>query len=311
MQKSIKNHKYLYVVSSAGIALAGATIMLVSAFFERPVSRCIPPVVYTVETEIPAKAAVVEISGAYGTPDIAPPEEYVPLEMDNGSDQIEDIPGSFDDISGEDLIEEMYASEYTEPSTSPDVLQDIYSYIINNRIVTEGEVDPEAYDNLIAEIYKQQDYVLLRFAENEENKLIIAGFDEFNEKCVECSGEIIEDIENIYGFNYAHYRKYGDGNIELSKDSIYIRDYADAPAAALTHEFGHYIDMKLGDISKTDEFYDIYLRESYSAPIEQYCKSTPQEYFAESYAEYVADAGELYNSCPDTFLYIDAYLAIL
>ena len=78
------------------------------------------------------------------------------------------------------------------------------------------------------------------------------------------------------------------------------------------HEMGHYVDWKLSSFygckaSVTNAFLAIYDAESDSFNLSNasYARSSPGEFFAQSFAMYILKPEELVEVCPDTFLFLE------
>ncbi|MCF0110936.1 MAG: hypothetical protein HUJ58_03480 [Erysipelotrichaceae bacterium] len=73
------------------------------------------------------------------------------------------------------------------------------------------------------------------------------------------------------------------------------------------HELGHFVAYYGGRLDRTIEFADIYEEEKelYTASNKAYVCSSPAEYFAESYKDYVENATSLRNKRPRTFEYME------
>lgn len=72
------------------------------------------------------------------------------------------------------------------------------------------------------------------------------------------------------------------------------------------HEIGHSLDSYRQ--SSTDEFIDIYYSEVDNSGFIGHCKSNNQEYFAEAFQQYFVNGNELYERCPRTYMFIDAFV---
>lgn len=72
------------------------------------------------------------------------------------------------------------------------------------------------------------------------------------------------------------------------------------------HEIGHSLDSYRQ--SSTDEFIDIYYSEVDNSGFIDHCKSNNQEYFAEAFQQYFVNGNELYERCPRTYMFIDAFV---
>ena len=68
---------------------------------------------------------------------------------------------------------------------------------------------------------------------------------------------------------------------------------------SIYHEFGHYLDY-VCKISDTDEFIKVYEKERNKTDFSNYYKSTPSEYFAESFSQYILKG----DSNLETYRYI-------
>lgn len=81
------------------------------------------------------------------------------------------------------------------------------------------------------------------------------------------------------------------------------------------HEFGHLLDYGYGESyrSKSEIFMEIYDTEKDHFVVDdnyEYVTSTPQEYFAESFAEYMTNPDRLKENTPMTYDYIEHVLRI-
>lgn len=77
------------------------------------------------------------------------------------------------------------------------------------------------------------------------------------------------------------------------------------------HECGHILDNELADfglISSSDEFKEIYEKEKHTVIFEynyDYATSTPAEYFASCFAEYMTNPERLKQTAPETYYFIE------
>ena len=93
----------------------------------------------------------------------------------------------------------------------------------------------------------------------------------------------------------------------LGYADIYIT-YSQEGKSSIYHEFGHYLDGELNDISETEEFINIWNEEMvYLYLIDETNVlniNTPSEYFAESFGYYINHPNELKFSCPKTYNFL-------
>ena len=101
------------------------------------------------------------------------------------------------------------------------------------------------------------------------------------------------------------------GLTDTGQKTIFLDDeYADD---AMAHEMGHYVDMILlgsddWPPSYSDEFRNIYEQEK-DGFNSSYPKSSPHEYFAETFALYIECAGSLQQDFPRTYEYMDRLIS--
>lgn len=104
--------------------------------------------------------------------------------------------------------------------------------------------------------------------------------------------------------------KYVDGLTDTHGNVIYVKNYEGKFRKSVAHEVGHAFDDCMDFPSKSEEFKDIYneekdsIRGSAEDNIE-YCKQTPQEYFAEAFQIYIYEPEILKDSAPRTYKYIN------
>lgn len=96
-----------------------------------------------------------------------------------------------------------------------------------------------------------------------------------------------------------------------SQNTIYLDDKYGEEATA--HEMGHYVDIVLLGTedwppSYSDEFRSIYEKEK-NGFNDDYPKSDPHEYFAETFALYIEYAGSLQQDFPQTYDYMDRLIS--
>lgn len=93
------------------------------------------------------------------------------------------------------------------------------------------------------------------------------------------------------------------GNFSTSKHSIQLKT---ANADHLLHEMGHFLSCLKGNAAQTADFVKIYNVEKgkYSGSNKKYVTSTSDEYFAESYRDYVKQSAALKKQRPQTYNYI-------
>ncbi len=82
-----------------------------------------------------------------------------------------------------------------------------------------------------------------------------------------------------------------------------------ASAGVLLHEMGHFISCLQGKTADSEEFIDIYKAEKdkYTGSNKKYVTATNDEYFAESYRDYVEKPGDLKKERPQTYKYMDEH----
>ena len=93
------------------------------------------------------------------------------------------------------------------------------------------------------------------------------------------------------------------GNFSTSKHQIQLKT---ADADHLLHEMGHFLSCLKGSAAQTNEFAKIYKaeRSKYAGSNKKYVTSTSDEYFAESYRDYVKQPSSLKKQRPKTYNYI-------
>lgn len=94
--------------------------------------------------------------------------------------------------------------------------------------------------------------------------------------------------------------------------TIYIENRQKTFRTCLVHEFGHYLDSEMGGISQTEEFEKLYEDEKDSLyEVENYNdngKSSVEEFFAETYEQYVLYPELLKNTCKETYKFFESLL---
>lgn len=111
-------------------------------------------------------------------------------------------------------------------------------------------------------------------------------------------------------------KEYYDGDVKghlagltVSEDKkIYVHDTRSDIRRALIHEFGHFFDFQTEMTSKSFRFTKMYwtekedLKEKWK--MDDHATSNSQEYFAESFAQFVLYPGDLKENCPQTYKYL-------
>lgn len=108
---------------------------------------------------------------------------------------------------------------------------------------------------------------------------IVIIFTEFNYYKLITPQYVIRDLEKN-GWKYEIDKNMSNpfGYTDIKNKIIKAKNYR-----ILLHELGHYIDIKCGNVSQTDEFLKIYNLEKEKSEFDEYYKFTPREYFAETY----------------------------
>ena len=94
------------------------------------------------------------------------------------------------------------------------------------------------------------------------------------------------------------------GATNYSQKTIYISE-----ASATLHEFGHFLDWMLGFPAEHEQ---LYLAEAQNSGLRNYAKTNAREYFADSFAYWIAYSGsekrmEIFrNAAPQTWAYFEA-----
>jgi hypothetical protein len=95
------------------------------------------------------------------------------------------------------------------------------------------------------------------------------------------------------------------GYFSTSKHSIEMRSIS---VSTFRHEIGHFLDVLKNMPSRSAEFAGIYSREKglYTGTNAAYITSNAQEYFAQSYRNYLESASQLQAERPETYAFIVA-----
>ena len=94
------------------------------------------------------------------------------------------------------------------------------------------------------------------------------------------------------------------GATNYSRTTIYLSE-----ASATLHEFGHFLDWTLGFPAEHEQ---LYLAEAQNSGLRNYAKTNAREYFADSFAYWIAYSGsekrmEIFrNAAPQTWAYFEA-----
>ncbi len=93
------------------------------------------------------------------------------------------------------------------------------------------------------------------------------------------------------------------GYFSTSKHSIEMRSVS---ISTFRHEMGHFLDVLKNMPSRSTDFAGIYAREKslYSGSNAAYITSNAQEYFAQSYRNYLEDAAKLRAERPETYTFV-------
>lgn len=127
--------------------------------------------------------------------------------------------------------------------------------------------------------------------------------------CIEQKYRIKVVPNSAVGYEYAGECAYSDKIIRLALDVS--NNYGDT----LMHEFGHMIDrINYQYNSDTSKFRNIYNKEKvhllYDSKYE-YLTKDPQEYFAQSFSEYVLNPYQLKTTAPKTYEFMKNYIDTL
>lgn len=93
------------------------------------------------------------------------------------------------------------------------------------------------------------------------------------------------------------------GYFSTSKHSIEMRSVS---ISTFRHEMGHFLDVLKNMPSRSTDFAGIYAREKslYTGTNAAYITSNAQEYFAQSYRNYLEDASKLMAERPETYAFV-------
>lgn len=109
------------------------------------------------------------------------------------------------------------------------------------------------------------------------------------------------------------------GKCSYTKKTIELAcDVANSYDRTMYHELGHMIDYDYNGSFTSDsaQFLEIYKKEKkhlvyLQEDMYNYCTRDPQEYFAESFAEYIESSYELKRNAPKTYQFINDYVKTL
>ena len=121
-----------------------------------------------------------------------------------------------------------------------------------------------------------------------------------------CKIIIIDDKKSNMGY---------DGRYYPFLNNIYVKKNSALLDLTLYHEIGHMYDFKYYTfkcLSESDEFMDIFESErmnfkTFHSDLD-YFRASPEEYFAQAFAEYVKHPRRLKRYCPRTYDYINKYV---
>ena len=103
--------------------------------------------------------------------------------------------------------------------------------------------------------------------------------------------------------------KYVNGITDTAENVIYIKNHEGKFRQTVVHEIGHAWDDCKSFPSRSVDFLAIYDEEKDSLKDTEnnieYCKSNPQEYFAEAFQQYVLKGEVLRESSPKTYAFIN------
>ncbi len=93
------------------------------------------------------------------------------------------------------------------------------------------------------------------------------------------------------------------GVTSFEAKAIYVRATSSAVITSTAHEFGHYVDERLGWVSLTGDFCSAWLdeRDSYEQVAGEYCASMQQEFFASIYNDILLDRRTRRAAAPKSF----------
>lgn len=208
-------------------------------------------------------------------------EEIVEETTANNSEEIQDAESNESLVTdNSELVEtEDIASEIVENTEEKDL-----SHI---QIFAQGYVDQNLIQHAVDKIYALPANVInainVPITFYEEDLAVVLG-----------DGDEYDTILGVTNYvNYEATEIWLDTNPQMIDNGV-------------LHEIGHSLDSYRQ--SSTDEFIDIYYSEVDNSGFIDHCKSNNQEYFAEAFQQYFANGNNLYERCPRTYMFIDAFV---
>ena len=158
--------------------------------------------------------------------------------------------------------------------------------IINKLIKTEGNVSSSSKTTLINNLNKIPTNLL---------------------KAVEESGlQVLLTTKNVKDYYKYSFSGTMTGLFDPMAGKIYISSKTSHINQSTIHEFGHALDLLIGDrnyVSLSKDWNMVYKAESHTASASYY-KSNAQEYFADAFNRYINNPQALKSSAPKTYNYI-------
>ena len=140
-------------------------------------------------------------------------------------------------------------------------------------------------------------------------------------KTIECFSELPQNVQNVFVSNgwkirisseYLMDSPDCEGYCDPNVKKIFFKAAAERFKSSLWHEVGHFIDFQCDYPSESPEFEEVFkkekgylMRENTTYELYKYCTMNLQEYFAESFANYMNDSYRLQMVAPGTFGIID------
>lgn len=177
----------------------------------------------------------------------------------------------------------------------------------SNIKITSSSKETQEKTNIINNIIKKEGSVKsseLTTLKNNLNKIPLSLLKEFNNQ--KFSVVITtKDVKSYYNYSFSGTMT---GLFDPMAQKIYISSKESHINNSIIHEFGHALDLILGEdnyISLSKEWSTIYKAE-YKTASSSYYQANAQEYFADAFKRYINDSKSLKSKSPKTYNFIDS-----
>lgn len=176
------------------------------------------------------------------------------------------------------------SAEYSTYSENP-----ISQKAVNKFETCINKIDPKVFEAFV----------------NDGGTIIISSSDLTQEKknTKFLSNQYVENGNDQTTVGYITY-KYHNTTDNYEDLQIVLSDNLATMEKTLNHEFGHYIDLKLGYPSTNSDKFDALFRNHFECFDLDYYFDTKNEFFAELYSMYSTNPEQLLNKCEAAYIYM-------